>query len=104
VENFLLIGLGGFIGANLRYWVSGWVAERLGQAFTWGTLLVNFSGSCLLAMFIAWASGQAPLDPRLRLFLAVGFFGVYTAFSAYVTENVALLQSNTGDIRPWKIC
>jgi CrcB protein len=93
VETLLIIGLGGFIGANLRYLVSGWAAERFGAAFPWGTLLINFSGSCLLAVFIAWAGGHAPLDPRLRLFVAVGFFGAYTTFSTYATESVALLQA-----------
>lgn len=93
VEIILLIGLGGFIGANARYFLSGWVAELLGKSFPWGTLIVNFTGSCLLAVFIAWAANHTTLDPRVRLLVAVGFFGAYTTFSTYATESVALLQS-----------
>jgi CrcB protein len=93
VESFLIIGLGGFIGANARYLVSGWAAERFGTSFPWGTLVINFSGSCLLAVFLAWAGGRTLLDPRVRLFLAVGFFGAYTTFSTYANESVALLQA-----------
>lgn len=93
VETILIIGVGGFIGANVRYLVSGLVAGWLGTSFPWGTLLINFSGSCLLAVFIAWAAGHAPVDPRLRLFLAMGFFGAYTTFSTYANESIALFQA-----------
>ena len=92
METILLIGLGGFIGANLRYLVSGWAVGHFGNAFPWGTLIVNFSGSCLLALFIGWAANHAGFDPRVRLLVAVGFFGAYTTFSTYATESVALLQ------------
>jgi len=95
LETLLLIGLGGFIGANLRYWVSGWAARYLGQVFPWGTLIINFSGSCLLAVFIAWSANRLDIDPRIRLFLAIGFFGAYTTFSTYANESIAL--SRTGD-------
>ncbi|NWF68403.1 MAG: fluoride efflux transporter CrcB [Chloroflexi bacterium] len=93
VETFLIIGLGGFIGANLRYIVSGWATERFGNAFPWGTLLINFSGSCLLAVFVGWATNHPLFDPRVRLLIAVGFFGAYTTFSTYATESLALLQA-----------
>jgi CrcB protein len=93
VETFLLIGLGGIIGANLRYWVSLWAADHFGKLFPWGTLIINFSGSCLLAVFSAWAVKHTTLDPRIRLLVAVGFFGAYTTFSTYANESIALLQS-----------
>ena len=93
METMLLIGLGGFIGANLRYAVSMWAAERFGRAFPWGTLIINATGSCLLAVFLGWAASHIQLDPRVRLFLAVGFFGAYTTFSTYATESVALAQA-----------
>ncbi|MBN1451625.1 MAG: fluoride efflux transporter CrcB [Anaerolineales bacterium] len=95
MENFLLIGLGGFLGANVRYWVSGWVAERLGQIFPWGTFFVNFSGACLLAVFYGWSANHITLDPRVRLLVAIGFFGAYTTFSTYANESIALME--TGD-------
>ncbi|WP_119072834.1 fluoride efflux transporter CrcB [Aggregatilinea lenta] len=93
LETILLIGAGGFIGANLRYWMSGWVARWAGQGFPWGTLLINFSGSCLLAVFLAWAANQLAVDPRVRLLIAVGFFGAYTTFSTFANESLALYQA-----------
>ncbi len=92
VENLLLIGIGGFIGANVRYWVSLWAAARFGPAFPWGTLIINLTGAALLGVFNGWAGSHLNLDPRVRLFVAIGFFGAYTTFSTYANETVALLR------------
>jgi CrcB protein len=89
----LLIGLGGFLGANLRYWVGGWVAGRLGSLFPWGTLVINVSGSLLLAVFLGWSAQLISLDPRVRMLVAIGFFGAYTTFSTYANESVLMLES-----------
>ena len=91
MSTFLIIGLGGFFGANARYLISGWAAERFGTAFPWATLLINLSGSFLLAVFLGWAGKQAAFDPRLRLLVAVGFFGAYTTFSTYANESITML-------------
>lgn len=93
IETILVIGLGGFVGANLRYWVAGWIAERLGQTFPWGTLLINLSGSLLLGLFIGWSTQQITLDPRIRMLIAIGFLGAYTTFSTYANESILLLES-----------
>lgn len=47
-----LIFLGAGVGANLRYWLGGWVQARIGEGFPWGTLLVNISGSLLIGLFL----------------------------------------------------
>ncbi len=93
IETILVIGLGGFVGANLRYWVAGWIAERLGQTFPWGTLLINLSGSLLLGLFIGWSTQQITVDPRIRMLIAIGFLGAYTTFSTYANESILLLES-----------
>ncbi len=93
LQQLFIIGIAGFIGANVRYWGSGWAAAHLGQTFPWGTFIINFTGSCLLAVFLGWAGNRATLDPGVRLFIAVGFFGAYTTFSTYANESVALLRA-----------
>jgi fluoride exporter len=93
IETLLLLGLGGFAGANLRYWVGGWAAQRLGQTFPWGTLTINFSGSLLLAVFLGWSAQHIGLDPRVRVLVVFGFFGAYTTFSTYANESVFMLES-----------
>ncbi len=93
METFLIIGLGAVVGANLRFWLSGWAADHLGRTFPWGTLLINFSGSFVLAGFTGWASRRLGIDPRVRLLVAIGFCGGYTTFSTYANESVALLEA-----------
>ncbi len=90
VETALIIGLGGFVGANMRFLVSVWAVERLGTGFPYGTLIVNLVGSILLGVFTAWAAQHIDLDPRVRFFIAVGFFGAFTTFSTYANESVGL--------------
>ncbi len=93
METFLIIGLGAVIGANLRYLLSGWAADHWGRLFPWGTLLINFTGTCVLALFTGWAANHVTLDPRVRLLIAIGFCGGYTTFSTYANESIALLQA-----------
>jgi CrcB protein len=97
VETILLIGIGGFIGANLRYAVSVWAAGRFGLVFPWGTLIINVTGSFILALFLGYAVAHTRLDDRVRLLLAVGFCGAYTTFSTYAVESIALMQGGAGD-------
>src|SRR5258706_9402377 len=89
LEQSLIIGIAGFIGANVRSWVSGWAAATLEQSFPWGTLIINFSGSCLLAVFIGWSGDHITLDPRNRLFVAIGFLGRTLPFRPIPTKVLA---------------
>ena len=93
METLLIVGVAGFIGANVRYLVGTWAAAQFGTTMPWGTLLINVTGSTLLALFLAWAGNRTGLDPRLRLGIAVGFFGAYTTFSTFATDSAALLNS-----------
>jgi CrcB protein len=92
---FLLIGIGGFLGANLRYAVQTGAAGQWGSSFPYGTLVANITGSFILAFFITLATQRATVSPALRLFFAVGFLGGYTTFSSFTTETVNLLQDGT---------
>lgn len=103
METIFIIGLGGFVGANLRYWISGIAAERLGQSFPWGTLVVNITGSFLLAVFLNWVANHVSVDSRLRLLLTIGVFGGYTTFSSYANESIALAQSGDWAGAIWNI-
>ncbi len=88
----LWVGLGGFVGANARYLLSGWVASRLGAIFPYGTYLINVTGSFILGFFLAFAEDRVWIAPSLRLLFAVGFVGAYTTFSTFEYESVRLLQ------------
>jgi CrcB protein len=89
----LLIGLGGFFGANLRYVVQVWSAGRWGSGFPYGTLLVNVTGSLCLGFIVTLATQRIAMSPDWRLFLTVGFLGGYTTFSSFTVETLSLLET-----------
>lgn len=91
MEKFLIISAGAIFGANTRYWIGDWAAQKFGASFPYGTLIINFSGSFLLGLFMTLATERLMLDPRWRLFIAIGFLGAYTTFSTYTFESYNLL-------------
>ncbi len=86
---YLLIALGGAIGANARYLVSTWAANRAGIEFPYGTFLVNASGSLLMGFFLNLMGGN---EPGIKLLIATGFLGSYTTFSTFAYETLALVR------------
>jgi fluoride exporter len=92
---YLLIGIGGFLGANARYLVAGWITERLGASFPYGTLVINVSGSFILGFFSIFISERLLVHANWRLFFAIGFLGAYTTFSTFSFENFALIQERS---------
>ena len=88
----LLVGLGGFLGAILRYLVDGWVAQRLGSTFPYGTLVINVGGSFLLGLLLTVVAERFAAPPGLRLFFGIGFLGAYTTFSTFAFESLVLIE------------
>jgi CrcB protein len=93
VQTFLWISLGAVLGANLRYWLGLWIAQRWGTQYPYATLFINLTGSFILGLFIALISDRVLIDPRWRVFFAVGFLGSYTTFSTYTYESIMLLMA-----------
>jgi CrcB protein len=91
MEKFFLISAGAVLGANARYWMGDWFSQKFGSHIPYGTTLINISGSFLLGLFMTLALERFGLDPRWRLFIAVGFLGAYTTFSTYTYESVDLI-------------
>jgi CrcB protein len=83
---------GAGIGGGLRYALGGWIAERWGASFPWGTFIVNISGAFLLGVVMALSVERGVLPPAWRLFLGVGILGGYTTFSTLSYESLALMQ------------
>jgi CrcB protein len=96
VDRFLWIAAGAAMGANARFLVSIWAAERFGIAFPYGTLIVNVTGSLLLGFVIELTTARLLSSPEMRLFIATGFLGSYTTFSTYAVESLLLIR--TGNI------
>jgi CrcB protein len=86
------VGLGGFLGANARYLLGGYISERWGAVFPLGTFVINVTGSFILGFFMAYAQDRPWLEPTARLMFAVGFVGAYTTFSTFEYESMRLIQ------------
>jgi fluoride exporter len=89
----LAIALAGAIGAPVRFMVDGFVQDRLGQVFPWGTFVVNVSGSLLLG-FITGVALYHGFPSVPKAFLATGFCGTYTTFSTFGYETIRLAERN----------
>jgi fluoride exporter len=88
---FLLVGVGGFLGAMARYAVYLLVARVWSGDFPLATLLINVSGSFVLGFFVAWTGERLALDPGWVLLVATGFLGAYTTFSTFEYETERLV-------------
>jgi fluoride exporter len=90
---WLIVGFGGFIGAVIRYWVSGWVQSGF-VAFPFGTLVVNFIGSLLLALIMYASEYRGLFGEEARVFLTIGVLGSFTTMSTFSYESIKLLEQD----------
>ena len=91
----LWIALGSALGGAGRYGVGLWTSERFGSDFPWATLIVNAVGSFVIGFVtvVTEANDSWPVSNDARLFLAVGFCGGFTTFSAFSIQTLALMQA-----------
>jgi CrcB protein len=95
VLRFLIVCLGGAIGTGARYLLATWVTNAFGADFPRGTILINMTGSFLIAVVMELAAATGALSVELRLFLATGIMGGYTTYSSFNYETLKLAsQSN----------
>ena len=92
LQTILFISLGAILGANLRYFAGQLSLRTFHSNLPYGTMLINISGSFILAFFVVWTTERVLADPRWRVFVAVGFWGGYTTYSSYAYETFALFE------------
>ena len=89
----LLVGAGGFVGAMLRYGVSGLVQTATRSiGFPYGTLAVNVLGCLIIGILAQMVASRGMFSPELRLFIFIGVLGSFTTFSTFGNETFALLR------------
>jgi CrcB protein len=89
----VMIAIGGAAGAVTRYLVDGWVLDRTGAGFPWGTLAINVSGSFVIGILAALTIDRAVLPAEIRGPVMIGFVGAYTTFSTLMLESWRLVES-----------
>jgi fluoride exporter len=91
---YLVISIGGILGANARYLLANWAAQRIGAGFPYGTFIINISGAIVLGIFMAFMQDRV-VHANYRLFFATGFCGAYTTFSTLTYESLRLFQDGS---------
>jgi CrcB protein len=81
--SYLLVFLGGGLGASLRHAVNMLCARSLGTAFPWGTFIINITGSTVMGLIAGYLAFKGGASQHWRLFLMTGILGGYTTFSAF---------------------
>lgn len=94
MNGFVLVAIGGAIGACLRYGVGLAFTDHGGVAGAWATLFVNVVGSFILGALMGWFAAREPdLESTLWLLVGVGMMGAFTTFSAFSRDTVDLLMN-----------
>ena len=97
--NLLLIGLGGFAGALLRYSVSGLVQNwSKFISFPSGTLVVNILGCLLIGVLSQIGDSHGVFTPETRSFVFIGLLGAFTTYSTFGNETVNLMMDGKSQL------
>ncbi len=92
MQQWILIGFAGAMGALARYTLAGLVQNLLGPSFPWGTAFVNVLGSFLFGFIWSLAEGRLALSPQTRTIILTGFMGAFTTFSTFMFETGGLIR------------
>lgn len=93
MRKYIYISIGGAAGAVLRQLAGGLTLFGYEGDFPLNTLLVNVTGSFILALFLTLAFEVMRIDPDLRIGISTGFLGAFTTFSTFCKESVQLMES-----------
>lgn len=89
---YLLVGIGGALGAMARYGV-GTTLPAPGNGFPAATLLINIAGSVAMGVLVGVLAKTTPqFQNEIRLFVAVGLFGGFTTFSSFSLDSIFLIE------------
>jgi fluoride exporter len=90
--NYVLVFVGGGLGASLRHFINVTCAKCLGTAFPYGTFIINISGSTVMGLIAGYLAFKGEGMQPWRLFLMTGILGGYTTFSAFSLDAATLYE------------
>ena len=88
----ILIGIAGFAGTLMRYWLSEWIAKRFGETFPTGTLVVNLIGCFVVGLLFYLMFERYLVSPTVRTVVLIGLLGGFTTFSSFGLQTFTLLR------------
>ena len=89
---YLIVFLGGGIGAALRHGFNVGFARLLGTGFPYATLWENVTGSLVMGLLVGWFALKGGAPQHWQLFLTTGVLGGYTTFSAFSLDAAVLYE------------
>ena len=89
---FLIVFLGGGIGAATRHGINLLAAHLVGTTFPYGTLFINVTGSLAMGLIAGYFAFKGAAPQHWRLFFTTGILGGYTTFSAFSLEAALLYE------------
>ena len=89
---YLMVALGGAMGACLRFFIAETVLNLLGRGFPYATLLVNIIGSFIMGLLYGAIMQEIIVIVPWRTFLGIGFLGALTTFSTFSLDTLLLMQ------------
>lgn len=92
---YLVVMTGGALGVGARMALSHWTADRFGDVFPWGTLIVNVLGCLIIGLFAGLTGPDAPwlVPPWVRQLVMIGLLGGFTTYSSFSLQTLLLLQN-----------
>lgn len=92
MRKYIFIGVGGFLGAILRFWIKTIPLQNYKELLPINTLFINVTGSFILALITTAALEILKMDVDIRLGICTGFLGAYTTFSTLCKEASELIN------------
>lgn len=90
--SYLLVFIGGGLGASLRHTINMVFTRALGTAFPYHTLFINVTGSIVMGLIAGYLAFKGEATQHWRLFLMTGILGGYTTFSAFSLDTALLYE------------
>ncbi|SIR63156.1 camphor resistance protein CrcB [Aeromonas sp. RU39B] len=92
MQAWLLVAVGGAVGACMRFGIGELMALLFGRNFPYGTLTVNVVGSFIMGLAYALISHGHVLEHPIKPLLMIGILGALTTFSSFALDTVVLMQ------------
>ncbi len=89
---YVLVFVGGGLGAMLRHGLNVGIGRWLGLSFPWSTFFINVTGSLVMGLIAGWFAFKTDASQAWRLFLTTGVLGGYTTFSAFSLDTALLYE------------
>lgn len=104
IDGVIWVSLGSVFGGMARFWLSGFVARRVGETFPWGTMVINVSGAFFIGVLAASAAVHGTFAAvRPWQFAVTGFLGCYTTVSSFSLQTLSLARDSEVALSVWNL-